>query len=131
MSRPVRARVDLNLLHSNLQRVRTLAPDCRIMAVIKANAYGHGAVVLAGSIQGLVDGFAVAGIDEAVELSAAGIEQNIFLLYGFHEPADLERVSSRGYIPVVHCREQIDQLQASSLPLSPMTAIFHRCPFHL
>lgn len=114
MSRPVWARIDLNALHSNLKRVRALAPESCVMAVVKANAYGHGAVDLALSLKDLVDGFAVAGIGEAEELASAGIRKKIFLLSGFHEKSEIDRVSIRGFVPVIHTWEQLDQLEGST-----------------
>ncbi len=115
MSRPVWARVDFNALHSNLQLVRTLAPGSAIMAVVKANAYGHGAVGVARSIRSLVDGYAVAGIDEAEELASAGIEKQIFLLSGFHERPEIDQIGERGFIPVIHSWEQIQQIDTASV----------------
>ena len=116
MSRPVWARVDLNALHSNLNRVRALAPRSRVLAVVKANAYGHGAVDVARAVSCAVDGFAVAGIDEAENLASAGITSPIFMLSGFHETSEIELIAGRGFIPVVHTFKQLERLEAYPLP---------------
>jgi alanine racemase len=116
MSRPVWARINLSALHHNLQQVRTLAPDSSVVAVVKANAYGHGAVGVAQAIGEQVDAFAVAGIGEADELIAAGITRDILLLSGFHQGTDIARISEQGLIPVIHSWQQIEQL--ASAPVS-------------
>lgn len=115
MSRPVWARINLNALHHNLQQVRTLAPDSSVVAVVKANAYGHGAVTIARAIEADVGAFAVAGIGEAEELVAAGLSRDIFLLSGFHQSADIDRISEQGLIPVIHSWQQIEQLASTSV----------------
>jgi alanine racemase len=93
-----------------------LTPDTAIMAVVKADAYGHGAAAVARSIRDRVEGFAVAGIDEAEELVSAGVNDTVFLLSGFHESTELEQVSERGFIPVIHASEQLEQLERAKLP---------------
>jgi alanine racemase len=82
----------LPALRRNFQRVRALAGKRRVMAVAKADAYGHGAVAVANCLAGCgVDWFGVATVEEAVELRQAGIEQPILLLGGLYmsDPADL------------------------------------------
>ncbi|MDA9981948.1 alanine racemase [Gammaproteobacteria bacterium] len=115
MSRPVWARINLDALHHNLQQVRILAPSSSVVAVVKANAYGHSAVGVAQSIEGQVDAFAVAGIGEADELIAAGITRDILLLSGFHQDTDIAGISEQGLIPVIHSWQQIDQLVSTSV----------------
>ncbi len=98
MLRPTWAEISLSKLRRNYARVRKLAGPRRVMAVVKADAYGHGAVqvakVLAESnspdLPG-VDWFGVATVEEALELRAAGIEQPILLLGGLYmsDPAHL------------------------------------------
>ena len=122
MSRPIRARINLDALHHNLQQVRTLAPGSSVMAVVKANAYGHGAVGVALAITDQVDGFAVAGIGEADELIAAGIDRDIVMLSGFHESTEIDRISEQGLIPVIHSWRQIEQL--ASTPVSKSVRVW-------
>ena len=87
MARPAQARLDLAALRHNVGVARALAPRARVMAVVKANAYGHGAVTIAGALQGEVDALAVACIEEALELRFAGIDTPILLLEGVFSAA--------------------------------------------
>jgi alanine racemase len=90
--RPTWTEISLPALRRNFERVRRLAGARRVMAVIKADAYGHGAVAVAQCLAGCgVDWFGVATVEEAVELREAGIEQPILLLGGLYmsDPADL------------------------------------------
>lgn len=79
--RPARAVIDLAALRQNYRLARELS-DARALAVIKADAYGHGAVAVAKALASEADGFAVACIEEALELRAAGIRAPILLLEG-------------------------------------------------
>ena len=90
--RPTWAEISLSALRRNFQRVRALAGKRKVMAVAKADAYGHGAVSVARCLAACgVDWFGVATVEEAVELRQAGIEQPILLLGGLYmsDPADL------------------------------------------
>ena len=71
MARSTQARIFPAHLRHNAARVRELAPGARIMACVKANGYGHGMVTVAQTLSGYVDGFAVAGIEEALTLRGA------------------------------------------------------------
>ena len=88
MSRPARAEIDLQALKTNLRRVRQAAPTSRVVAVIKANGYGHGIGRVAHALSG-ADAFGVACIDEAIELRQTGLEQRIVLLEGVFEPDEM------------------------------------------
>jgi alanine racemase len=90
--RPTWAEISLSALRRNYQRVRLLAGRRRVMAVVKADAYGHGAVPVAKCLaQCGVDWFGVATVEEALELRQAGIDQPVLLLGGLYmsDPADL------------------------------------------
>jgi alanine racemase len=90
--RPTWVEISLSKLRRNYQRIRNLAGARRVMAVIKADAYGHGAVPVARCLAGCgVDWFGVATVEEALELRAAGIEQPVLLLGGLYmsDPAHL------------------------------------------
>ena len=90
--RPTWVEISLSKLRRNYERVRQLAGRRKVMAVIKADAYGHGAVAVANCLaQCGADWFGVASVEEAVELRAAGITQPILLLGGLYlsDPADL------------------------------------------
>src|SRR5690349_17969239 len=82
---PTWAEIDLNNLASNFNRVRSrVTPAARVMAVLKANAYGHGAVECAQRLSSEgADWFGVALPEEAIQLRAAGIREPILLLAGY------------------------------------------------
>jgi len=111
MTRPLRARIDLQALSHNFSVARAAAPNSRIMAVIKANAYGHGAVPVSRALPD-TDAFAVASVEEALQLRQAGIRQDIVLLEGVFEPAELEVAVAHRLQLVVHNPEQLGWLEA-------------------
>ncbi len=115
MSRPLRARIDLDALQHNLRCARVAAPQSRVMAVVKANGYGHGLVRVAQALRE-ADGFGVACLEEAVRLREAGIQHPITLLEGFFDSDELTAISHYRLIPVLHTERQIRQLEAASLP---------------
>ena len=119
MTRPAQVILDLPALSHNLVRVRQLAPGRRIMAVIKANAYGHGMVKAAKAL-GDADAFAVACLDEAVILREAGISQPLVVLEGFFDAAELPLLTRHQLITVVHHDDQVALLEHNPLsaPLS-------------
>lgn len=94
MLNTTRAIIDLAALRSNLSVVRSLCPDSRIMAMVKADAYGHGLVAAARALED-ADGFAVARLDEALQLRRAGIPQRILLLGTLLDNEDLKLCSSQ------------------------------------
>jgi len=108
-----RALIRLGALEHNLEVIRDAAPGSRIMAVIKANAYGHGMVPVARHLAD-VDAFAVARVPEAIELRRNGIEAPIVLLAGFMTVEELEAAVRHRLEPVVHCQEQVALLEAWS-----------------
>ena len=71
--RPTRVEIDLSAIQSNYRTACLLAPRSRNLAVIKANAYGHGAVMTARALEPQVPAFAVAFLEEALELRRAGV----------------------------------------------------------
>jgi len=89
MARPNQARLNLAALRHNLQLARRLAPGTRVMAVVKADGYGHGAMVIAAELAPLSDALAVACIEEAVALRTNGITTPILLLQGVFEASEL------------------------------------------
>ena len=109
MSFGARALIRLGALKHNFNTIRSAAPDARIMAVIKANAYGHGMVAVAKSLPE-VDAFAVARVPEAIELRESGVDTAIVLLAGVLDQNELQAAIDQDLQPVVHCREQIDLL---------------------
>ncbi|PYV23887.1 MAG: alanine racemase, partial [Acidobacteria bacterium] len=90
--RPTWAEISLSALRRNYERVRKLAGKRKVMAVVKADAYGHGAVPVARCLAECgVDWFGVATVEEGMELRAAGVSQPVLLLGGLYmsDPADL------------------------------------------
>ena len=110
MTRPAVMHVDLDALQHNFSRVRALAPNSKIIAMVKANAYGHGAVRVAQTLVE-ADAFGVACLSEAVELRRAGLQNRIILMSGFFEPDELQTISELGVEIVVHQFWQIDALR--------------------
>src|SRR6516225_2188501 len=95
--RPTWVEVRLRHLDSNLQWVRSLlTPNTRVMAVVKANAYGHGAAAVAERLEKAgIDHLAVAFSEEGLELRRHGIRSPILLLNGFWPGQEEEIVSNR------------------------------------
>ena len=113
MSFGARALIRLGALAHNLEVIRSAAPDARIMAVIKANAYGHGMVAVAQHLDA-ADSFAVARLPEAQSLRESGINKPIVLLAGAATDEEL-RVAFAGNIElVVHDIEQVRMLERTS-----------------
>lgn len=119
MSRPTNARIDLAAIRHNYRIAKALAPGARAVAVVKANGYGHGAVAVARALQADADAFAVASVEEALELRESGIADPILLLEGVFEPAELPLVDRAGLTPVVHSREQLHWLLQAT-PARPL-----------
>ena len=92
MPRPIEAVIHPEALAHNLQRARAHAPDARIWAVVKANAYGHGIERAFVGLQG-ADGFALLDLAEAQRVRALGWRGPILLLEGCFEARDLETCS--------------------------------------
>ncbi len=111
MTPVIRAIVDGAALQRNLQRVRAIAPRSKVLAVVKANAYGHGIVPTAVALAG-ADGFAVARLEEGMALRAAGLTQRILLLEGVFSPSQLAQAADHGFDIMVHGREQIAMLES-------------------
>jgi alanine racemase len=109
--RLIRARIDSAALRANLKAIRSRAPNSRVMAVVKANAYGHGLVPTA---LGLIDAdaFAVARLEEAIALRTAGLEHRIVLLEGVFDAAQLAEAARHQFDLVVHEFPQIELLEA-------------------
>ncbi|MBT4519748.1 MAG: alanine racemase [Halieaceae bacterium] len=116
MARPNQARLDLGALRHNLTLARSLAPNSKLMAVVKANAYGHGAVTIASALAPLADALAVACIEEAVELREAGIATPILLLEGVFQPIELNTVAELGLWTTVDNERQLAWLEQTTLP---------------
>jgi alanine racemase len=110
----IRAVIDSLALHHNLSVIRSRAPGARVIAVVKANAYGHGLASTALAL-GEADALAVARLEEALALRAAGIGARILLLEGVFSSAELDEAVYEGLDLVVHDASQIELLERSTL----------------
>jgi len=117
--RPARALIDLQALRHNYQLARDVS-GARALAVIKADAYGHGAVRCAQALQEQADGFAVACIEEALQLREAGIRGPILLLEGFFEADELPLIEQYDLWCVVHSLWQLEAIERSAIR-TPLT----------
>ncbi|MGB0722969.1 MAG: alanine racemase [Gammaproteobacteria bacterium] len=102
-----RARIDLGAISRNHALARRLAPNSRTLAVIKANAYGHGALAVARTLAGEADAFGVARLEEAAELRGAGIDIPILLLEGPARASEFAKAGRLGLWSAIHCQEQL------------------------
>ncbi|HPA02507.1 MAG TPA: alanine racemase [Chiayiivirga sp.] len=112
MSRQVRAQVDTGAMRANLSLLQQRAPRSRMLAVLKSDAYGHGAVAAARALEPHAEGFGVAAQGEAEILREAGVRLPIVLFGGFDAPEDIERLRQLDIRPAIHHPSQIDMLQA-------------------
>lgn len=111
-----RALIDLTALRENTEVVRRLAPKSKLMAVVKANAYGHDLNTVARELSSLVDGFAVATIEEGGSLREIVRDKPVAVLSGFCAPEHLKICSSQQFEPVIHSRHQIGWFDHHSGP---------------
>ncbi|MBR5376644.1 MAG: alanine racemase [Lachnospiraceae bacterium] len=119
----VRAEIDMSAVRYNLERMKNnLERDALITAVIKTNAYGHGAVEIAKNIESVsyLWGFAVATFEEAKELREAGIEKPILIL-GYTFPYCYKEISELSIRPTVFRRDTLEELsKAAELTRNPI-----------
>ncbi len=118
MTRPAEVIIDCAALRHNLRKIRHLVPAARIMAIIKADAYGHGLVTVARSLAD-ADALGVVCLEEARALRDAGIMQRITLLEGPYSGGELAEIDSLGLDIVIHNQEQIEML-ARDMPHQPL-----------
>ncbi|WP_045768024.1 alanine racemase [Xanthomonas albilineans] len=113
--RPARALIDLHALRHNYRLARRLGGG-KALAVVKADAYGHGAVACARALEAEADGFAVACIEEALELRQAGIAAPILLLEGIFDADELPLVAAHRLWCVVASPWQVEAIVAFDAP---------------
>ncbi|HVF63856.1 MAG TPA: alanine racemase [Casimicrobiaceae bacterium] len=114
MPRPLVAQINLNALASNLAVAKAKAPRAQLLAVVKANAYGHGLVRVLPALEE-ADGLALVELDAAVALRDAHYSRRILLLEGFFEAAELDEIARRRLAIVVHDTSQVDILERAVL----------------
>lgn len=104
--------IDLSALNYNFDVISNLAPYSKILAMVKANAYGHGLVEIARALP-KANGFGVACISEALALRNAGISQKIVLMRGVYDQAELDIIEKYNIDIIVHSAEQLPFLSSS------------------
>jgi alanine racemase len=109
MARPLQARIQLSALSNNLSVARRCAPRSKIMAVVKANGYGHGLLRVARALAA-ADGFAVLTVEEALALREEGYAHPILLLEGCFGADELPHIAQHHLSMVVRSAEQIEML---------------------
>ena len=114
MARPIVAEVDLAAIAGNLASVRRYAPAAEVLAVVKANAYGHGLQRVLPAL-GDADGLALIELDAALALRTAGYSRPVLLLEGFFEPSELDTIAQHRVHVVLHDAEQIRMLEKTPL----------------
>ena len=107
-----RARIDGDALRHNLGVVRRTAPDSQVLAVVKANAYGHGLAATARALAS-ADAFGVARLAEGLALRTAGVTNRIVLLEGVFSAEEQQRAAQAQLDLVVHTFDQLDLLEAA------------------
>ena len=106
--------INRRALRHNLQRLRELAPASKLVAVVKANAYGHGLLETARTLPD-ADAFGVARLEEALRLREGGITQPILLLEGFFNATDLPTIAAQHLHTAVHNIEQLEALETADI----------------
>jgi len=112
--RPAKAYIYLQALKHNLQRVQTLAPNSKVLAIIKADGYGHGVERVAHQLSG-ADGFGVASIDEALVLRQKGFLHRILLLEGLFSESELAVALQNRLDILVHSDYQLDWILQNTI----------------
>jgi alanine racemase len=119
----IAASIDLKALKHNLEVARNRAQGGRVLAVIKANAYGHGLIPVAEALH-FADMYGVTDIHEAERLRAAGTSKPILILQGLITPDDVERIGKGGFNVVIHRKEDLAWLEegfARTPPRQPLS----------
>jgi alanine racemase len=114
MPRPLHATIHLDSMQHNLARARACAPQARVWAVVKANAYGHG---LERGMRGFAqaDGLALIETENALRLRELGWTKPILLLEGIFDASDIPLLAEHGIDSTVHCIEQVKMLEYTQL----------------
>jgi len=112
MSRQARALINLDAIRANYRLARSQSPESRAVAIVKADAYGHGAVPVARALEPEVEAFGVACIEEALELREGGVKAPVLLLEGFFQPDELQQCIELNFWTALHSEFQIDAIAA-------------------
>lgn len=115
MFSPTSATIDLEALHNNLFKIKAAAPQSKILAMVKCNAYGHGAIEIAKRLEPDIEAFGVMFLKEAVPLGKAGITKPIVILTGFFDAEELKIIDILGFECVIHNFRQVEILKRAVL----------------
>lgn len=115
MGRATSATINLSALCNNYKYAKQCAADSQVVAIIKADAYGHGAVPVAQALTNIADAFGVACIEEALVLREAGIQNPIILLEGFFTADEIPVIAEQGLITAVHSAYQVEALLSTKI----------------
>lgn len=113
MSRPTYMTIDLAALRYNLQRVHDLARGCSVIAMVKANAYGHGIERVANALP--ANALGVASLEEGLKLREAGITQPIVLMEGLFYPDEIKEAAKQHFSLVVHHEPHVEMLEQANV----------------
>lgn len=116
--RPTQVIIDIDALHHNLKRVHELVPSPKVVAMVKANAYGHGLDIVAPSIADQTDYFGVALAEEAMQIRGMGINSPILVAEGFFTQEELLWMSAHRVDTVIHNTWQLETLLRTPLKQS-------------
>jgi alanine racemase len=114
MARPLFAQINLAALRSNVRRVRELAPGVQMLAVVKADAYGHGLARVLPALDD-TDGLALLELDAALALRDNHYTRRVLMLEGFFAEAELPELAQKRLATVVHDPEQVRMLETAIL----------------
>ena len=109
--KPAIATINSAALRHNIRLIKSFAPNQKLLAMIKANAYGQGLLPAAHILADQVDGFGVARLREALEIQETGYTGKILLVEGFFDREELLKTLSRRFDSVIHCYEQLELLE--------------------
>lgn len=112
--RTATAVIDLKALTRNFNLIKSMSPNSKVLAVLKANAYGHGLEVIAKSLP-QADAFGVARIEEALALRNSGVIKSIVLLEGFFAAEDIDILSANNLQTIVHNQQQLDAITRANI----------------
>lgn len=112
--------VNAKALQANAEKVRQWMPESRLLAMVKANAYGHGAVWASQCLAAQADGFGVATLEEALELRAQNIDQPIWVMGGVYLEQEFRQAAAHGLTLIAHSHEQWRRYQAAAEAKHPV-----------
>ncbi len=115
MHRRTMAQIDLAAIRDNYALAAALAPAAANIAVIKADAYGHGMLPVAEALQGIAEAFAVATVDEALQLRDAGIDASLLVLEGAMSVESCRLAKAANLTLMLHSREQLSAVVESQV----------------